>query len=184
MGGGVNRLREIRLDRGLTLKDVAEAAQTADPRIDAPMVSKFESGVCVPTPNVAEAIFRTLQTTESDVYGTGDILYPLRQNPLKCVPAWVEAFAMHIPCGKASPISRQALCDKTGLSDRAVRKLISEARAYGYVILNDGDGRGYYQSDDIADIERQYNRETSRAMTILVARKVLREKLKEAGKNV
>ena len=50
------------------------------------------------------------------------------------------------------------------------------------MICNDGDG--YYQSDDLSDLWRQYMRETARAMSILKARKPMREVLKAAGRQV
>lgn len=177
----MNELKKRRLELGLTLADVAAACREVDPRIDVPMVSRFESGVCLPTEAVRKCIFCTLQIAETDEYAEDGCLSILRENPLKTPPAWIEAFCDHIPHGKANAVSRQTLCNKTGQSDRAVRRMISTARKFGYVIINDGDGSGYYQSDDIREIEKAYHRETRRAMTILVARKVLRHRLKEEG---
>lgn len=174
-------LRERRIAAGLTQAQLADIVKDVDPRIDVSMISRFESGVCLPTEAVADAILCSLQTAESNKRGEDDVLLPLRENPLKIVPVWIEAFCDHIPHGKANAVSRQSLCNKTGQSDRAVRRMISTARKYGYVIINDGDGAGYYQSDDIREIEKAYHRETRRAMTILVARKVLRHRLKEEG---
>lgn len=177
-------IKQRRLELGLTLADVAAACREVDPRIDVPMVSRFESGVCLPTEAVWKCILCTLQIAETDDYAEDGCLSAPREKPLKTPPAWIEAFAANIPFGKCKAVSRQMLCDKTGLSDRQMRRMIEQARRWGYVIVNDGDGTGYYQSDCIADIEAQYNRETSRAMAILTTRKLLREKLKEAGRNV
>lgn len=180
---GMN-IKQRRLELGLTLADVAAACREIDPRIDVPMVSRFESGVCLPTEEIRKCIFRTLQITETDEYAEDGCLSLLREKPLKSPPAWIEAFVANIPLGKSRAVTRRTLCERTGQSDRAVRRMIEQARRWGYVIVNDGDGAGYYQSDCIADIEAQYHRETSRAMAILTTRKLLRQKLIDAGRNV
>ena len=84
-----------------------------------------------------------------------------------------------IPYGKERPITRQELALRLGTSDREARKMIQEARAEGYMIQNHGNG--YFQSDDIQDIERQYRRDRSQALSILVRLKRSRAILKEAG---
>lgn len=89
-----------------------------------------------------------------------------------------------IPFGKDNAITRQRLVELTGLPDRQIRKHIEEARAQGEIIINDGDGRGYYRSDDLDEIERQYRQDTNRAMAILIRRKFLRRRLKAAGRAV
>lgn len=177
-------IKQRRLELGLTLADVAAACREVDPRIDVPMVSRFESGVCLPTEEVRKRILCTLQIPQDEEHIEDGCLSILREKPLKSPPEWIVAFVAHIPFGKCKAVSRQMLCDRTGLSDRQMRKMIEQARRYGFVIVNDGDGAGYYQSDCIADIEAQYNRETSRAMAILTTRRLLREKLKDAGRYV
>lgn len=88
----------------------------------------------------------------------------------------------HIPEGKGKAVSRMQLRTLTGLSDRLVRKLIEDARNRGEIIINDQDGNGYYRSNDINDIRRQYRQNHARAMSILVQQKHLRRKLKEENK--
>ena len=89
-----------------------------------------------------------------------------------------------IPFGVESAVSRSYLSAKLGMPDRAVRKCIQNARTAGHIIINDQSGRGYYQSDDIDHIEKQYRLNKSRAMSILVQQKYLRRRLKEAGREV
>lgn len=177
-------IRQKRQELGLTLKDVADACRDIDSRIDVPMISRFETGVCLPTEEVKKRIYCTLQITETEECIENECLSVLREKPLKSPPAWIAVFAAHIPFGKSRAVSRKMLCEKTGQSDRQMRRMIEQARRWGYVIVNDGDGAGYYQSDSIADIMAQYQRETSRAMSILTTRKLLRQRLKEAGWNV
>ena len=84
-----------------------------------------------------------------------------------------------IPIGKANAVTREQLCSLTGLSDRAVRKLIEIARIEGEIIINAQDGAGYYVSDNPVDIRRQMATNRSRAMSILRQQKYLRRRLAE-----
>lgn len=84
-----------------------------------------------------------------------------------------------IPLGRENAVTRDYLVNVTGHIDRVVRREIEEERRRGTIILN--DGTGYYRSNDLDDIYREYLRETARALSILETRKTIRKKLKEAG---
>ena len=86
-----------------------------------------------------------------------------------------------IPFGKKRAITRTGLRYKTGLGDRQVRKAIEYLRGT-YIIINDGDGEGYYRSYDLDDIERSYRQERARALSILRRLKVMRTLLKGGGR--
>ena len=79
--------------------------------------------------------------------------------------------------GKENAIKRDELCLLLGLPDRAVRKLIQDARDRGEIILNSQDGAGYYTSDDVGELERQLRRNENRALSILRQQKHLRFRL-------
>lgn len=81
--------------------------------------------------------------------------------------------------GKENAISRQELCVLLALPDRTVRKLIQEARDRGEIILNAQDGAGYYTSDDVGELERQYNTNKNRAMSILRQQRHIRKQINE-----
>lgn len=49
-GNIFNNLKAVRLAQGLKQTDVACKIYESDPHIDAAMLSKFENGVCIPTP--------------------------------------------------------------------------------------------------------------------------------------
>lgn len=87
----------------------------------------------------------------------------------------------YIGIGKDKAVTRTELCSQLGMTDRTVRKMIELARAEGALIINAQDGRGYYISEDEADIRRQLNINHSRAMSILRQQKKLRQKLREIG---
>ena len=94
-----------------------------------------------------------------------------------------EILMATIPYGHDRAISRRTLALAMGVSDRMTRRLIQQARADGALILNDQDGKGYYQVDesDKDALLRQYRQDTARAISILRRRKREREILKEMG---
>ena len=85
----------------------------------------------------------------------------------------------YIPKGRENAISRSDLVRILMLPDRKVRILIEEARRRGEIILNDGSGVGYWTSDDLGELKRQYKMNQNRAMSVLVQQKYLRRRIKE-----
>ena len=85
----------------------------------------------------------------------------------------------YIGTGKENAVTREQLEMRMGLPDRTIRNMIETARREGVVIVNKGDGEGYYISDDLNDIRQQYKMNNSRAMSILVQQKYLRRRIKE-----
>ena len=57
----------------------------------------------------------------------------------------------YIPQGRENKISRESLSICTGLPDRSVRRLISEARMRGIAIVGDPAG-GYYMAETEEDV--------------------------------
>lgn len=98
---------------------------------------------------------------------------------------YVDMSAPFDPFGaKRHSITREELARMFDASDRSVRRAIEEARKMGYFIINDQNGAGYYRTDDLDTIERQYKQDTSRAMAILARRKAMRKFLRENGRMV
>lgn len=89
-----------------------------------------------------------------------------------------------IPFGRENAIDRFALQERMGISDRKVRQLIEDARNAGLFIINNSDGRGYYQTTDLDEMERSYRSDRARALSILRRQKALRRTLKDAGRQV
>lgn len=89
---------------------------------------------------------------------------------------------MNIPVGRENAISRTMLSVQTGLPDREVRRKIQALRQEGRVIINDGDGRGYYETDDLDVIYKEYQKERGRALAILARLKHMRQILKSEGR--
>ena len=86
-----------------------------------------------------------------------------------------------IPYGKDRAVTREYLTAKTGLPDRQVRKAIEEIRR-NHIILNDQDGKGYYRSYDLDDIERFYRQERARALAVLYRMRPMRILLRGGGR--
>lgn len=170
----MNRLKERRLELGLTQEDVSGILKLADPRMDVSMVSRYENGVCLPPEAVMTALEAAMRTDRAYLYGDEDKAdIPQRTTE-------TERIAALIPHGRRNAISRAELAAALHSTDRKMRKAVAEAKKQGVMICNDGDG--YYQSDELSDLWRQYRRETARAMSILKARKPIREVLKAAGR--
>lgn len=89
-----------------------------------------------------------------------------------------------IPFGRENAIDRTFLAQKMGLSDRKTRQLIEDARNAGLFIINNSDGRGYYQTTELDEMERSYRSDRARALSILKRQKALRRTLKAAGREV
>ena len=86
-----------------------------------------------------------------------------------------------IPYGKDRAVTREYLAARTGLPDRLVRKAIEEARR-SHIILNDQDGKGYYRSYDLDDIDRFYRQERARALAVLARMRPMRVLLRGGGR--
>ena len=86
-----------------------------------------------------------------------------------------------IPFGKDRAVTREYLTAKTGLPDRQVRKAIEEIRR-SHIVLNDQDGKGYYRSYDLDDIERFYRQERARALAVLYRMRPMRILLRGGGR--
>lgn len=86
-----------------------------------------------------------------------------------------------IPYGKENAVTRVYLAARTGLPDRQVRKAIEEIRR-SHIILNDQDGKGYYRSWDLDDIERFYRQERARALAVLARMRPMRILLRGGGR--
>lgn len=84
-----------------------------------------------------------------------------------------------IPHGKENAVTREELKLLTGLSDRDIRELITQARRT-HCIINDQDGKGYYQPTKIERpaVEKWLKQESSRAKTVFWAAKGAREFLR------
>lgn len=82
------KLKDIRKERGIKAKELAELVGT-----DAPMISRIENGVCLPTPPMMTRILESLACEITDVFEPAEITYkeltekPVEDKPAKELPA-------------------------------------------------------------------------------------------------
>ena len=62
-----------------------------------------------------------------------------------------------IPDGKENAVTREELRKITGYTDREIREMIERERRNGHAILSSPAVSGYWQTDDIDEIERFIN---------------------------
>lgn len=69
----------------------------------------------------------------------------------------MEKYYNDIPIGKQNAVTKEFLSAKWGLTERGVRKAIQEMRMadFGddYIIISLSTGKGYYKSNDLAEIK-------------------------------
>ena len=179
----MNNLKEARENAGLSQRDLACMVQSVEPRIDVSMISRFENGVCLPTPIVARTLAKCLSSSVRNLFGEEGQTYiqevSAEETPVEPLPFVVEELMSELT---EWPRSREDLCEALDVNDRQLRKLISEARRYGYVIVNRGSG--YYKTTDVHEMAGFYRTEHGRAMSILKGLSPLRKLLKLTGVEV
>lgn len=82
-----------------------------------------------------------------------------------------------IPKGKENAVTNKDIQVKTGLPEREIRKYVHDARRTT-CIINNQDGRGYYQPTEKAEVERFIKQERSRALSVLWSLKGAKQYLK------
>lgn len=90
----MNRLKERRLELGLTQEVVSGILKLADPRMDVSMVSRFENGVCLQTEEVTEALEAALRASRAYLFGEDE------KAELPMRTAETERIACLIPKGR------------------------------------------------------------------------------------
>lgn len=91
----------------------------------------------------------------------------------------MQDFLRFIGIGKDKAKTREQLCELSGLCDRVVRREIEALRDKGIIIINNQDGKGYYISEDVEEMQRQFRQNQARAMSILRQQKHLRKRMAE-----
>ena len=175
--------KALREKAGLKQSELVARIVADGVRFDAPLLSKIECGIVHPGAQLDTALRKHLQVAESVENSNTDTLDDA--TPAAAPKGdYTDKLGEIIPEGEDHAVTRRYLSIKLGLSDRMVRRAIEEARADGLLICNAQDGRGYYQSKDVAALKRQYKQDTARALAILKRRKPIRDYLKSQGEKV
>ena len=68
-------LKAAREAAGIKQKETLSILKQVEPRVDKPMVSKYENGVCIPTPSQLSALCALYGCPLSELYGAGILEY-------------------------------------------------------------------------------------------------------------
>lgn len=175
--------KALREQAGLKQSELAALIAADGVKIDTPLLSKIETGIVKPGEQIEKALRKHLQVALAAGRDEAEEVDGAEQKKAQ-KGDYTEKLRALIPEDEEHAVTRTQLSIRLGLSDRVVRRAIEEARADGLLICNAQDGRGYYQSKDIAALRRQYLQDTARAMAILKRRKPLRDYLKAQGEEV
>lgn len=181
----MNKLQERRIALGLTQPQLSEMLKAADNRLDVGMVSRFERGLCLPTEDTLKALEKALQADRKELFERNDLRVIENLEGIKTEIRYcdkVETLLLYLGPGKENAISRKALGALMNLSDGRLRQIIAAARSQGHFICSLTDGGGYYLTDDIEEIYRQYKDDISRATAIMARCRKAEEFLRKAGK--
>jgi transcriptional regulator with XRE-family HTH domain len=69
----MNRLQERRMVLGLPQPQVSARLKETEPRADVGMVSRYEKGVCLPTPDQLKALEDVLGASRTELYDAEDL---------------------------------------------------------------------------------------------------------------
>lgn len=181
----MNNLKAAREEMGLTQNELAELVQVVEPRIDGPMISRFEQGACLPTPKVATRLASLLASSTRDLFGEEGqtYLYFIKPSdePVGPLPFVVEDLLNALT---VYPKTRKELCEEMDVPDRKLRELIEQAQNYGYLIANDGRGDGYYIPTHAEDIQALCRREENRLISLAKKVRNMKKSAQKMGVNV
>ena len=166
-------IKERREQLGLQQKELLRLIQQDEPRMDVGSLSRIENGFLLPaSEKVLASLEKHLQASRSDFFSGMEIFciecqeFPIEEN--------TSLLASVLKYGHKNAIKREELCEKLGVSDRKMRKMVERARRDGLAICNDQDDDGYYIADDPSEYDRQYRRIYDRAMSMMVQLKHFR----------
>lgn len=169
-------LKKYREMAGMSQLDLVVILRKYDKRIDVPMLSKFESGVCLPTIDMAQIIAGTLDASVNEIWVNESDEAPVNMKKLESNPVLAL-----IPHGSQNGIRSDAIARIAGCSERRARKMIEEAIVNGALIGNLQNGKGYFIPDNELEIIQVRNQERRRAMTIMKKVRTYNNVLRERG---
>lgn len=116
-------LREVRNERGVTQKQLADALGT-----DVPQISRYENYKCLPVPADMEIICDLLNCEVNDIYDDKEIVYHRKK---KQAPSGEYKVTVRLPADAKDEINRALItCHYVGVSDwvrACYRRLIAQA---------------------------------------------------------
>ncbi len=166
-------IKERREALGLQQKQLLRLIQQDEPRMDVGSLSRIENGFLLPaSEKVLASLEKHLQAPRSDLFSSVELfVIEMQEMPIE---ENTSLLASVLKYGHKNAISREKLCERLGVSDRKMRKMVERARRDGLAICNDLDDDGYYIADTPEEYDRQYRRIYDRAMSMMVQLKHFR----------
>ena len=174
----MNNVKQCREALRMTQRELLERLREVEPRMDIGTLSKIETGLCLPaSEEVLTAMETALQANRSDLFDELAVFAVTGTKAPVGEITWLVADA--VPEGKDNAVSRQDLARKLGVGDRTMRRWVELARADGLVIVNDQDGKGYYQPTTEEELKRQLKQSENRTRSQLRQEKFIRARLRD-----
>ena len=97
----------------------------------------------------------------------------------------IKTYWQDIPIGRENAISYTELCAMWNCSERMVRQILHnlsrEDNGDGYILIRSSHGKGFFKTDDIAEIERYRKECQNRALNTFAPLKKINRVVKEKG---
>lgn len=166
-------LKALRKRCGVSVKQIL--AEYSDKRMDMPTFSKIEAGIAGYPPKLVKTILRLCNTTPAELMQDDA---EIENNQLASTDKLILSM---IGTGKTNAVTYEALMHRTGLPKRQLTNALRRIRKSGVDVCNDQDGVGFYISDDLEDMKRNYIQTQHRGISTLQVNKYRRRILKKAG---
>lgn len=156
-------VKAVREELGLKQTELAEMLG-----VDAPLISKLENGVVLPSQTMVETLEKALASHSDARKGDGSINYSATPiNPFKTrINGYEleELYEIFTYTSRSQPLTRSQLEVIWGLPDRSVRARIKEMQDCGCRIVS--SEKGYYLARTPEEYEIYRKREKARARAI------------------
>lgn len=148
-----NLVKEYREAFNIKQSQLAEELKEICPGIDAPLISKFEKGSCLPTVDVQTYLENRLASQFAETFiSTEATITSSIENVLKESFLANTIFREILKGTEDNPITKDHLRAVTGKSERDVRNIVSQLRLAGARIGTSSGNRGYW----LCETDSQY----------------------------
>lgn len=148
-----NLVKKYREAFNLKQSQLADELKDICPGIDAPLISKFEKGSCLPTKDVQEYLEKGLASQFAEgLVSSGTTIASSIENVLKESLLANTVFNEILKGTENNPVTKDRLRALTGKSEREVRSVVSQLRLAGARIGTSSGNRGYW----LCETDSQY----------------------------
>ena len=148
-------IREYRLIKGLSQKQLADELADVFPGVDRTLLSKMECGLCAPTPLLQEYLEKACAHGDIERKSSGRVVGRLEKKVAEIddfSPVEKIVLGALKESSKDHPLTRARLKELTNMKDRHARDVIGKLRDKGYRIVGSSGSKGYW----IAETESEY----------------------------